>query len=137
MSHLFSPTSIGNVALANRIVIAPMCEYSAEAGCATDWHMIHLGHLALSGAALLFTEATAVEADACIAGPALKLTEKIADRLGVDRSGLPDPIPPALLRFFGQHIRLDSRKAERLLDLEWTSYRAGLADAARALRHAA
>ncbi|WP_313623116.1 NADH:flavin oxidoreductase/NADH oxidase [Achromobacter sp.] len=63
MSHLFSPTSIGNVSLANRIVIAPMCEYSAEEGRATDWHMIHLGHLALSGAALLFTEATAVEAD--------------------------------------------------------------------------
>ncbi len=63
MSHLFSPTSIGNVALPNRVVIAPMCEYSAEEGRATDWHMIHLGHLALSGAALLFTEATAVEAD--------------------------------------------------------------------------
>lgn len=63
MSHLFSPTSVGNVQLANRIVIAPMCEYSAEEGRATDWHMIHLGHLALSGAALLFTEATAVEAD--------------------------------------------------------------------------
>ncbi len=63
MSHLFSPTAIGNVPIANRIVIAPMCEYSAEEGCATDWHMIHLGHLALSGAALLFTEATAVEAD--------------------------------------------------------------------------
>jgi len=63
MSHLFSPTSIGNVELPNRIVIAPMCEYSAEEGRATDWHMIHLGHLALSGAALLFTEATAVEAD--------------------------------------------------------------------------
>ena len=43
MSHLFSPTSVGNVQLANRIVIAPMCEYSAENGCATDWHMIHLG----------------------------------------------------------------------------------------------
>ena len=40
-----------------------MCEYSADAGCATDWHMIHLGHLALSGAALLFVEATAVEPD--------------------------------------------------------------------------
>ncbi|MGV2894981.1 NADH:flavin oxidoreductase/NADH oxidase [Achromobacter sp. AGC78] len=63
MSHLFSPTSVGNVPLANRIVIAPMCEYSAENGCATDWHMIHLGHLALSGAALLFTEATSVEPD--------------------------------------------------------------------------
>lgn len=63
MSHLFSSTSVGNVELANRIVIAPMCEYSADEGRATDWHMIHLGHLALSGAALLFTEATAVEAD--------------------------------------------------------------------------
>ena len=61
MSHLFSPTSIGNLSLSNRIVIAPMCEYSADEGRATDWHMIHLGHLALSGAALLFTEATAVE----------------------------------------------------------------------------
>ena len=40
-----------------------MCEYSADAGCATDWHMIHLGHLALSGGALLFVEATAVEPD--------------------------------------------------------------------------
>lgn len=63
MSHLFSPISVGSVQLANRIVIAPMCEYSAENGLATDWHMIHLGHLALSGAGLLFTEATAVEAD--------------------------------------------------------------------------
>ncbi|KOF53522.1 oxidoreductase, partial [Achromobacter sp. DMS1] len=58
---MFSPAAIGKLALANRIVIAPMCEYSAEEGCATDWHMIHLGHLALSGAGLLFTEATAVE----------------------------------------------------------------------------
>ncbi|WP_088141130.1 NADH:flavin oxidoreductase/NADH oxidase [Achromobacter xylosoxidans] len=63
MSLLFSPTSIGQLELANRIVIAPMCEYSAENGLATDWHMIHLGHLALSGAALLFVEATAVEPD--------------------------------------------------------------------------
>jgi 2,4-dienoyl-CoA reductase-like NADH-dependent reductase (Old Yellow Enzyme family) len=49
------------VALKNRIVVAPMCQYSADEGRATDWHLIHLGHLALSGAALLFTEATAVE----------------------------------------------------------------------------
>ena len=46
MSQLFTPTQAGPLRLANRIVIAPMCEYSADAGCATDWHMIHLGHLA-------------------------------------------------------------------------------------------
>jgi 2,4-dienoyl-CoA reductase-like NADH-dependent reductase (Old Yellow Enzyme family) len=61
LTTLFSSISLGQLQLANRIVIAPMCEYSAENGKATDWHMIHLGHLALSGAGLLFTEATAVE----------------------------------------------------------------------------
>jgi 2,4-dienoyl-CoA reductase-like NADH-dependent reductase (Old Yellow Enzyme family) len=48
------------VDLVNRILIAPMCQYSAVDGCMTDWHVIHLGHLALSGAALLMIEATAV-----------------------------------------------------------------------------
>lgn len=61
MSLLFSPYSIGPLTLPNRIVIAPMCQYSADHGDATDWHMIHLGHLALSGAGLLILEATAVE----------------------------------------------------------------------------
>jgi len=60
MSKLFSPLEVGNLKLANRIVIAPMCQYSAEDGCMTDWHTIHLGHLALSGAALLTIEATGV-----------------------------------------------------------------------------
>jgi 2,4-dienoyl-CoA reductase-like NADH-dependent reductase (Old Yellow Enzyme family) len=60
MPTLFSPLSLGQVALANRIVISPMCQYSADDGCATDWHQLHLGHLALSGAGLLFIEATAV-----------------------------------------------------------------------------
>ena len=60
MSALFSPFDVGGLHLANRIVIAPMCQYSAEDGCMTDWHVIHLGHLALSGAALLTIEATAV-----------------------------------------------------------------------------
>jgi 2,4-dienoyl-CoA reductase-like NADH-dependent reductase (Old Yellow Enzyme family) len=63
MSALFQPLSIGGLALSNRIVIAPMCQYSAEDGSATDWHLIHLGHLALSGAGLLIVEATAVEAE--------------------------------------------------------------------------
>lgn len=57
---LFTPLKIRNRELRNRIVIAPMCQYSAVDGCMTDWHVIHLGHLALSGAALLTIEATAV-----------------------------------------------------------------------------
>ena len=60
MSALFSPLEVGGLKLSNRIVIAPMCQYSAEDGCMTDWHVIHLGNLALSGAALLTIEATAV-----------------------------------------------------------------------------
>lgn len=60
MSALFSPLEVGGLKLDNRIVIAPMCQYSAEDGCMTDWHTIHLGHLALSGAALLTIEATAM-----------------------------------------------------------------------------
>ena len=60
MSMLFSPFRVGKLELANRIIVAPMCQYSAVEGCMTDWHVIHLGHLALSGAALLTIEATAV-----------------------------------------------------------------------------
>ncbi len=63
MSRLFESIALGPLELRNRIAVAPMCQYSADAGSATDWHMLHLGHLALSGAGLLFTEATAVEAD--------------------------------------------------------------------------
>ena len=63
MTALFKRTGLRNLALANRIVISPMCQYSAHNGEATDWHMIHLGHLALSGAGLMIIEATAVEPD--------------------------------------------------------------------------
>ncbi len=61
--HLFTPLRIRNLDLSNRIVIAPMCQYSAQDGCMTDWHLIHLGQLALSGAALLTIEASAVTPD--------------------------------------------------------------------------
>src|SRR6201996_7689659 len=57
---LFEPIRIRNLDLVTRIVVAPMCQYSAEDGCMNDWHLIHLGQLALSGAALLTIEATAV-----------------------------------------------------------------------------
>ena len=66
MSALFTPFRVGALELSNRIVIAPMCQYSAVNGCMTDWHVIHLGHLALSGAALLTIEATAVLPEARI-----------------------------------------------------------------------
>ena len=59
-AKLFTPLRVGNIELRNRIVIAPMCQYSAADGCMNDWHLIHLGGLALSGAALLTIEATAV-----------------------------------------------------------------------------
>lgn len=57
---LFAPLRVRNLNLANRIVISPMCQYSAIDGCMSDWHLIHLGQLSLSGAALLTIEATAV-----------------------------------------------------------------------------
>lgn len=62
MSTLFSPIALRSVTLANRIVVSPMCQYSAVDGAATPWHMMHLGSLALSGAGMLCIEATAVEA---------------------------------------------------------------------------
>jgi 2,4-dienoyl-CoA reductase-like NADH-dependent reductase (Old Yellow Enzyme family) len=60
-SILFSPIRLGSVELENRIVVAPMCQYSAVDGCATDWHLAHLGMLANSGAGLVIVEATHVE----------------------------------------------------------------------------
>lgn len=78
-----------------------------------------------------------IRADASIAGPVIKITEKLAERLGIDHSRLPDPIPPSLLRFFAQQIRLDSRKAEAELGMVWTPYGTGLDDSVRFLRRAA
>ena len=60
-SALFQPIRIGNLELDNRIVVAPMCQYSADDGVASDWHMTHLGMMANSGAALVVVEMTDVE----------------------------------------------------------------------------
>ena len=59
-SMLFSPISIGHITLANRIVIPPMCTYSAIDGVATDWHLAHYGSFAASGAGLAIIEAMGV-----------------------------------------------------------------------------
>ena len=62
MEHpkLFTPIQLGGVTLPNRIVVSPMCQYSAREGSMTEWHDMHLGHLAISGAGLLMVEATGV-----------------------------------------------------------------------------
>jgi len=62
MSALFSPITLRGLDLANRIMVAPMCQYSAIDGEANDWHFTHINNLALSGAAMFCIEATAVEA---------------------------------------------------------------------------
>jgi NADPH2 dehydrogenase len=58
---LFSPIQLAGLALDSRIVVSPMCQYSADDGCANDWHLMHLGMLANSGASLVVVEATHVE----------------------------------------------------------------------------
>ncbi|MFC5270001.1 NADH:flavin oxidoreductase/NADH oxidase [Adhaeribacter terreus] len=60
MEHLFSPLKIKSLEFKNRIVVSPMCQYSAEDGFANDWHLVHLGSRAVGGAALVIAEATAV-----------------------------------------------------------------------------
>ncbi len=59
-STLFTPIKLGGLTLPNRIVVAPMCQYSADDGCMSDWHMSHLGSMAISGAGLVVIEASAV-----------------------------------------------------------------------------
>ena len=80
MSQLFSPISLGPLSLANRIAIAPMCQYSADDGATTSWHLMHLGQLALSGAGLLFIEATAVEPQGRISAADIGLWDERTER---------------------------------------------------------
>jgi len=62
MSHLFSPLTLRSLTLRNRVLVSPMCQYSSVDGFANDWHLVHLGARAVGGAAVVFTEAAAVEA---------------------------------------------------------------------------
>ena len=63
---MFSPFSLRGMRLANRVVVSPMCQYSAVDGTPSDWHLVHYGARALGGAGLLYTEMTCVAADARI-----------------------------------------------------------------------
>src|SRR5690349_201738 len=61
MALLFEPIELRGVRARNRIVVSPMCQYSAKDGHVTDWHLVHLGKFAQGGAGIVFMEATAVE----------------------------------------------------------------------------
>ena len=60
---LFTPYALGDLVLRNRLVVSPMCQYSADDGVPGDWHLVHLGSRAVGGAALVIAEATAVSAE--------------------------------------------------------------------------
>lgn len=94
MPQLFDPIRLGRLELPNRIVVSPMCQYSAANGNATGWHVAHLGSLALSGAGLLCLEATAVSPEGRITPGCLGLWNdeneaSLADVLRVLRAAAP------------------------------------------------
>ena len=60
MSQLFTPLTLRDVTLRNRIFVSPMCQYSSRDGMPTDWHLVHLGGFAVGGAGMVMVEATAV-----------------------------------------------------------------------------
>lgn len=97
MSKLFSPINLRRLELPNRIIVSPMCQYSATDGQAQPWHLAHLGSLAISGAGMLIIEATAVEAIGRITPGCLGLydqpcEEKLAAVLAAVRSFSSMPI---------------------------------------------
>ena len=95
-STLFTPFRVAGLELANRIVVSPMCQYSADDGCANDWHLMHLGMMAHSGAALVIVEATHVERHGRITHGCLGLYS--------------DDNEAALARVVGQARRMGSAK---------------------------
>ncbi|HEY1907937.1 MAG TPA: NADH:flavin oxidoreductase/NADH oxidase [Myxococcaceae bacterium] len=92
MAHLFEPLPLRSVTLPNRVAVSPMCEYSAEDGFASDWHLVHLGSRAVGGAGLVVAEATAVEARGRIT----------ARDLGLWKDAQVEPLA-RIVRFLGAH----------------------------------
>jgi 2,4-dienoyl-CoA reductase-like NADH-dependent reductase (Old Yellow Enzyme family) len=85
MPGLFSPIELRGVAFENRIVVSPMCQYSATEGTATDWHTVNLGQLAVSGPGLVFFEATHVSPEGRITPNCLGLYSD-ANETGMERT---------------------------------------------------
>ena len=81
---LFDPFALRGLALANRIVVSPMCQYSADEGRAGDWHLAHWAQMLQSGAALFVVEATAVTRDGRITHGCLGLYDDACERAFTD-----------------------------------------------------
>jgi len=100
MSLLFSPYTLasprGDLTLANRIVVAPMCQYSAVNGTATDWHLMHWGNLLNSGAGLFIIEATAVTPEGRITPACLGLWDDTTEAALKDKLERARALAPAL-----------------------------------------
>jgi len=99
-SALFSPFKLRDLSLANRIVVSPMCQYSAVDGCATDWHIVHWGQMLQSNAGMFTIEATAVSAIGRITYGCLGLyddacEQALAQRLSIARACAPS-LPVAI-----------------------------------------
>jgi len=99
-SALFSPSKLRDLALDNRIVVSPMCQYSAADGRATDWHIVHWGQMLQSGAAMFTIEATAVSAAGRITFGCLGLYDDacehaIGEKLAIARASAPE-VPVAM-----------------------------------------
>jgi NADPH2 dehydrogenase len=98
--NLFDPIRLRALSLGNRIVVSPMCQYSAIEGRATDWHLIHWGQLLMSGAGLFTIEATAVTAEGRITPGCLGLYDDACEdaltRTLARARGQCPPMPVAL-----------------------------------------
>jgi len=97
---LFDPIRLRGLSLANRIVVSPMCQYSARDGCATDWHLVHWAQMMMSGASMFTIEATGVTAEGRISPGDLGLyddacEEAVARNLARARAQCP-PIAVAM-----------------------------------------
>lgn len=93
---LFSPLALRGLEVRNRIVISPMCQYSAVDGCATDWHSVHWGQLLLSGAGMFIIEATGVSATGRITPGCLGLYDDANEAALGDRLGRAPAQAPAM-----------------------------------------
>ncbi|MBC7714360.1 MAG: NADH:flavin oxidoreductase/NADH oxidase [Rhizobacter sp.] len=121
-SQLFTPFKIRDLTLKNRIIVAPMCQYSAVNGIPNNWHLVHLGSRAVGGAAVIIVEATAVETIGRISDGDLALYNKVqmnAFKPITEFIKEHDAIPAIQLAHAGRKAsRGETLKHERLLSID-------------------